>query len=142
MDTQNLEDECMSYLPPFSHIKPKMRVGAAKGIQRVQMDYEDFLNFIKLFLRSVKVDETWYLEQNPDVVEAIDQGAYRSGKHHFVEDGYFEGRTPCEFEVDEDWYMRTYPDVAEGLKQGALGSAQEHFLSHGYTEGRLPSADY
>jgi len=132
----------MSYLPPFSHLKRKMRVGASNGIQRVQMDYEDCLSFIKLLLRSVEVDETWYLEQNPDVAEAIAKGAYRSGKHHFVEEGYFEGRTPYEFKVDEEWYMRTYPDVAEGLKDGALGSARQHFLSHGYTEGRLPSADY
>jgi hypothetical protein len=132
----------MSYLPPFSYIKGKMRVGASNGIRRVQMDSEDFMDFIKLFLRSVDVDEAWYLEHNPDVAEAIEQGAYRSGKQHFVEEGYFEGRTPFEFKVDEQWYVSTYPDVAEGLKEGGLDSAQQHFLSYGYTEGRLPSADY
>jgi len=55
-----------------------MRVGASNGIRRAQMDSEDFMDFIKLFLRSVDVDEAWYLEHNPDVAEAIEQGAYRS----------------------------------------------------------------
>jgi hypothetical protein len=132
----------MSYLPPFNHFKRKMRVGAVNGAQRVQMDYEDFLSYLKLMLRSVDVDEKWYLRQNPDVAEAIAKGTYRSAKHHFVEDGYFEGRTPYEFKVDEHWYAQTYPDVAAGLKEGVLDSAQQHFLSHGYIEGRLPSAEY
>ena len=132
----------MSYVPPFNHFKRKMRVSAANGTQRVQMDYEDFLGFVKLLLRGVEVDEAWYLKQNPDVAEAIAKGNYRSGKHHFVEDGYFEGRVPYEFKVDEPWYTKTYPDVALGLKDGALESAQKHYMSHGYIEGRLPSADY
>src|SRR5450631_1053695 len=114
----------MSYLPPFNHFKRKMRVGAVNGAQRVQMDYEDFLSYLKLMLRSVDVYEKWYLRQNPDVAEAIAKGTYRSAKHHFVEDGYFEGRTPYEFKVDEHWYAQTYPDVAAGLKEGVLDSAQ------------------
>jgi hypothetical protein len=132
----------MSYVPPFNHFKRKMRVSAANGTQRVQMDYEDFLGFVKLLLRGVEVDEAWYLKQNPDVAEAIAKGSYRSGKHHFVEDGYFEGRVPYEFQVDEPWYTKTYPDVALGLKDGSLESAQKHFMSHGYIEGRLPSPEY
>jgi hypothetical protein len=131
----------MNYLPPFNNFKRKMRMSAANGTQRVQMDYEDFLGFVKLLLRSVAVDEAWYLKQNPDVAEAVAKGTYRSGKQHFVEEGYFEGRTPYEFNVDEDWYTQTYPDVAAGLKEGDLESAKQHFMSHGYVEGRLPSAD-
>jgi hypothetical protein len=131
----------MNYLPPFNHFKRKMRMSAANGTQRVLIDYEDFLGFVKLLLRSVAVDEAWYLKHNPDVAEAVAKGVYRSGKQHFVEEGYFEGRTPYEFSVDEDWYAQTYPDVAAGLKDGGLESAKQHFMSHGYIEGRLPSAD-
>jgi hypothetical protein len=132
----------MSYLPPFNHFKRKMRISAANGTQRVQMDYEDFLGFVKLLLRSVPVDEPWYLKTNPDVADAVEKGKYKSAKHHFVEDGYLEGRTPFEFQVDESWYAKTYPDVAAGLKEGALNSGKQHFWSHGYIEGRLPSEEY
>ncbi len=132
----------MGYVPPFSQFKRKMRMSAANGKQGAQMDYEDLVGFIKLMLRGVPVDEQWYLTQNPDVAEAISKGLYRSAKHHFVEDGYFEGRTPCEFKVDEKWYSQTYQDVAEGIKAGSLESAKQHFLSHGYIEGRLPSPEY
>jgi hypothetical protein len=64
---------------------------------------------------------------------------FKSPKHHFVENGYFEGRRPAQFEVDVEWYLTTYPDVADGIEAGKIVSATEHFLSNGYAEGRLPS---
>ena len=132
----------MTYVPPFNHFRRKLRMSAANGPQRVQMEYDDLLDYIKLLLRSVAVDEAWYLARNPDVAQAIAKGNYRSAKHHFVEDGYFEGRMPYEFKVDEVWYAGHYPDVAAGLKEGVFDSARQHFLSHGYMEGRLPCAEY
>ena len=75
----------------------------------------------------------------PDVGEAIKDGQFKSAKHHFVGNGYFEGRRPQAFEVDEEWYLVTYPDVADGVEAGHITSAQEHFVSNGYAEGRLPS---
>jgi hypothetical protein len=93
---------------------------------------------IKLFLRSVEVDERWYKERYPDVAAAIDAGLYRSAKHHFIDSGYFEGRLPGEVAVSEDWYLNSYPDVAEGVKDRLFNSGAEHFRLYGYEEGRLP----
>ena len=59
-------------------------------------------------------------------------------EHHFVEDGYFEGRLPFPMKVDERWYMTQYPDVADSVRRGILQSAQAHFDEDGYREGRLP----
>jgi hypothetical protein len=101
--------------------------------------YKDLLDISRLFLRGVTVDEKWYLSEYPDVAEAIGNGAFKSAKHHFVENGYFEGRRPHSFEVDEEWYLLTYPDVADGVEAGNIASAQEHFATNGYAEGRLPS---
>jgi hypothetical protein len=69
----------------------------------------------------------------------MQRGEFKSAKHHFVENGYFEGRRPHKFEIDEEWYLVTYPDVADGIEAGHIASAQEHFISNGYAEGRLPS---
>jgi hypothetical protein len=129
----------MSYVPPFEIIKQKFRVVGTNGKGRVDMKHADFIDLIKLMLRAVAVDENWYRRSYPDVADAIKAGTYKSAKHHFVEEGYFEGRVPCEFDVDDQWYKSNYPDIAAGIMTGAMGSAKEHFLSHGYKEGRLPT---
>ena len=129
----------MSYIAPFEVVKQKIKLSGKNGSERVDMRYREFLEVLKLLLRAVPVDEEWYLARYPDVASAVQDGAYKSAKHHFIEEGYFEGRTPCEFSVDEDWYSKVYSDVASGLKTGSIRSASEHFMAHGYAEGRLPS---
>jgi hypothetical protein len=106
----------------------------------VEIEAEKVISMIKLLLRGVHVDEKWYRKTYDDVDAAIKNGLYDSSKHHFVEDGYFEGRRPGPVRVDEAWYVATYPDVAEGIELGEIQSAQEHFDEHGYQEGRLPAA--
>jgi hypothetical protein len=93
---------------------------------------------MKSLLRGVSVDEVWYRRVYPDVDQAIRDGGYKSAKHHFVEDGYFEGRRPGIAVVDENWYLSVYQDVAEGVETGEITSCQDHFESHGEAEGRLP----
>jgi hypothetical protein len=105
----------------------------------VKLDRDMFLAVVKRLLRGVHVDETWYRSTYEDVDAAIGAGTYQSAKHHFVEDGYFEGRRSGPVAVDETWYRNTYPDVAEGLELGDITSAQEHFDEYGYREGRLPA---
>jgi hypothetical protein len=105
----------------------------------VEIEREAFVTLIKKLLLAVDIDEDWYRKQNPDVDAAIATGTYRSGKHHFVEEGYFEGRRGGPVKVDEEWYKKTYPDVAEGIDLGEIASAQEHFDEFGFHEGRLPA---
>ena len=95
----------MPYLPPFAFVKQKYRITAATDRDRVSLVYKDLLEITRLFLRGVAVDEEWYLKEYPDVGEAISDGQFKSAKHHFVENGYFEGRRPHAFEVDEEWYL-------------------------------------
>ena len=129
----------MSYLPPFAFVKQKYKITANGDRDRATLVYRDLLDIVKLLLRGVTVDDRWYLATYPDVAEAIEAGMFKSAKHHFVENGYFEGRRPAQFEVDEEWYLTTYPDVADGIEAGKIVSATEHFFSNGYAEGRLPS---
>jgi|SRR5579872_1030022 len=129
----------MTYLPPFAFLKQKYRITAAADRDRVNLTHADFIEITKLLLRGVAVDETWYIEEHPDVADAIRAGAFKSARHHFIENGYFEGRRPCPFEVDAEWYLQHYPDVADGIGDGSIASAEEHFNQNGYGEGRLPA---
>ncbi len=128
----------MTYLPPFAVLKGSVRLLSLKGQLKVDMTYDELLDLVKLFLRSLPFEEAWYRRTYPDVDEAIRAGTYRSGRHHFIEHGYFEGRRPFAMEVDEGWYLHTYPDVRESVQTGSVTSALEHFERHGYAEGRRP----
>lgn len=129
----------MNYVPPFEVVKRMAMPTMIKGKSYATLPYDEFVKLVKLLLRGVEVDENWYLKTYPDVEEAIKVGTFRSAKHHFVEEGYFEGRRPGEMNFDEAWYVATYEDVAASIEIGEIHSAEEHFLMHGYTEGRLPS---
>ena len=132
------------YLPPFDLIKRRAANPEANGHENgnggstIHLSEDEFKEIVKLLLRGVDVDEDWYLTENADVAQAIRDGGFKSARHHFIEEGYFEGRKPYPFRVNEQWYLRTYPDVAESIKTGRASSPQQHFQDHGYAEGRLP----
>lgn len=128
----------MYYLPSFKVVRGRMTIGTVNGKTKISNSYDDFVEIVKLLLRGVAFDEQWYLSRYPDVAEAVTSGIFQSGRHHFIEIGYFEGRRPRDFEVDENWYLRTYPDVADGIGKGDLKSARQHFNQYGYDEGRVP----
>jgi hypothetical protein len=129
----------LTYVPPFSAVKGKISMVTIRGQKRVNNTYEELIDIIKLLLHGVQVDESWYLGNYKDVAEAVAAGRYKSAKHHFVEEGYFEGRRPAMVDVDQNWYLAQYPDVAEGIAKGLFKSVTDHFMSHGYEEGRLPA---
>ncbi len=129
----------MKYLLPFSVLKNSVKLMSVKGQLKVDVSYDEFLDFVKKFLQAVPIDEAWYRSTYPDVDEAIKAGAYRSARQHFVEHGYFEGRRPFELEIDEAWYMKTYPDIQVSVDTGVVQSARDHFVRHGYEEGRTPA---
>lgn len=53
------------------------------------------VTLIRVFLRAVPVDEAHYRREYPDVAEAVDAGTIESATQHYVEFGYFEGRSPA-----------------------------------------------
>jgi hypothetical protein len=126
-------------IPSFKTIRGRISVVTVNGKSKINNSYDDLIEIMKLLLRGVAFDEKWYLTRYPDVASAVTTGIFKSGQHHFIEVGYFEGRRPREFEVDEKWYLETYPDVADGLGKGVIKSARQHFNEHGYDEGRFPA---
>jgi hypothetical protein len=95
-------------------------------------------SLVELLLSFWPFDEQWYLSTYPDIAEAVRQGEFPSGRDHYRDFGYFEGRLPFKPEVDAEWYAKEYPDVAESIGLGILQSALEHFVAFGYREGRQP----
>jgi hypothetical protein len=116
-----------------------LNIVTVNGKRKINNTYDDIIDVIKLLLGGAAFDEQWYLATYPDVAEAVEAGIYASGRQHFVEVGYFEGRRPQEFVVDEEWYLKTYPDVAEAIAKGEVESTHQHYNEHGYHEGRLPA---
>jgi hypothetical protein len=110
-----------------------------RGPARVTISKRTLRALLDLYLGSLPFDEAWYTQTYPDVTEGIRQGKFRSGKQHFLEFGYIEGRLPSAPELDAEWYARTYPDVAHGIASGKLRNAMEHFVYFGYREGRHPT---
>jgi hypothetical protein len=128
-----------SYVVPYSVLLRQLGIaGDSDGDARIELTREQLMTLIRKLLAAVPVDEAWYRTIYQDIDQAIQSGKVKSAKHHFVADGYFEGRLPSKVVVDESFYVSHYPDVAEGIDDGEINSAQEHFEAHGFSEGRLP----
>lgn len=78
-------------------------------------------------------NEAWYLENNPDVREAVEQGII-SAWDHFNLYGRFESRAPSPL-FDPEYYLAQNPDVAAAVRAG-VGTAYDHFMQYGINEAR------
>jgi hypothetical protein len=128
----------MKYIPPFEILKSYVSTNADSGELSVTCSYEAFVNLVRRMLQGVEVDEAWYLNQYPDIADAIKKGLIVDARLHFINDGYFEGRLPFAILVDDPWYLSQNEGVADFVRRGLLESAQRHFEENGYKEGRLP----
>lgn len=55
---------------------------------------------------SIGFDEAFYLQENPDVLEAVKRGEFRSGLAHFIAHGQYEGRQPYAPECPTDYVFK------------------------------------
>jgi len=85
--------------------------------------------------QSVDFNEVWYLEQNPNVADAVEAGWYDSGKEHFDTAGWKNCLDPCEG-FNTYFYLLSHPDVA------AAGiNPFDHYLMWGEPAGWEPDFD-
>lgn len=89
----------------------------------------------------VDFNERRYLEENPDVAEAVARGEITAQKH-WEAYGRREGRRgaysvsgPAAF--DGNAYVANNPDVAAAVNGGGM-TAEEHYVRFGQAEGRQP----
>ena len=80
-------------------------------------------------------NESYYLEQNPDVAKGVEEGWLQNGYFHYFIYGWKEGRDPCDG-FDTSFYLLNNPDVA------AAGIEPfNHYIVSGRYEGRVPDFD-
>jgi hypothetical protein len=58
------------------------------------VSWETLTEILRLFIPLIPFDETWYCASNLDVAEALRTGQIASAQGHFIEQGFFEGRSP------------------------------------------------
>ena len=107
--------------------------GTNEGRSRLPLDLEiGGLRMSSLF------DETYYLDENPDVAAAVANGDFTYGYEHFLKFGIEEDRSPSYY-YDEDLYLSTYSDVEAAVANGTFSSGLEHYLLFGHIENRIAS---
>lgn len=84
-----------------------------------------------LLARSYLLDDEWYLQQYPDVVDAK-----TSPTKHYLRHGARENRDPGPF-FSTAWYRAQYPDVGQTSENPLV-----HFLRVGEAEGRLTGPSF
>lgn len=82
-------------------------------------------------------DNSYYLEQHPDVADAVRRGLFTSGEEHFNGAGKSEGRSPSAY-FNSTYYLTQNIDVANAVSRGET-TALDHFIFSGQYEGRNPN---
>ncbi|MGD1715882.1 SBBP repeat-containing protein [Dapis sp. BLCC M172] len=96
----------------------------------IQYVSEQRINPIEIYF-----DEEFYLENNPDVVQLIQNGLFPNGLDHFMNRGQFEGRNPSLL-FDETTYLVENPGVSQAVANNVFKSGFDHFINVGFFEGR------
>jgi GT2 family glycosyltransferase len=78
--------------------------------------------------------EPAYLETYPDIAATVAQGSNRNGYQHFLSNGVFELRSPCD-SIDLKYYVNEHESVRVDLEAGRARDAFAHLLSTGRAQG-------
>gem|GEM_PF-360374 len=87
-------------------------------------------------------DEKVYLEQNPDVAQAVSEKIFASARQHFYRTGFREiqeglrkfKHPALDRPFDESAYLSRNPDIAKAMERGDFPSAQSHYFAFGWKE--------
>ena len=105
------------------------------------MPPDTFQNFIQYLTEQrinpieIYFDEEFYLENNSDVVQLIQNGLFLNGLDHFMNRGQFEGRNPSIL-FDETTYLAENLGVNQAVANDVFKSGFEHFINVGFFESR------
>ncbi|MBE7380909.1 MAG: DUF4347 domain-containing protein [Leptolyngbya sp. SIO1E4] len=130
--TADITVEVVGFSAVFFDYEQLLRAQSPNATATVPTDSVDGLSIAQLF------DENYYLDQNPDVVAAVNAGGVASGYQHFLTFGLAEGRNPSIL-YDEAFYLENNSDIAQAVAEGRLSSGLQHFLNFGHEENRNPS---
>jgi hypothetical protein len=131
------------YVPHFGAILNNLGIAADEfqTKQSVEVPVPLLKMLLQIAVASGDFNKDGYLSENPDIANAV-RTTDINPLRHYIEFGFFEGRTGACPPVDEFWYRNTYADIDSAVQRGDLASGREHFTIQGAAEGRAPSARY
>jgi hypothetical protein len=98
------------------------------------------INSLPEFDSKLLFDSDFYLQQNPDVADAVTNKFFSDAFAHFSQFGWAEGRNPSSMFATE--YLNTNSDVAVAISQGFFPSGFVHFIRHGISENRQGISEF
>jgi len=119
-------------IPCFYNLIKYIDANGWENRRTLTVDKEIIVGLLRKVIAREPFDEKWYLQNYPDVREAVSAGKLQSGRQHYIETGYFENRLPGLLEFDVDGYLRNNPDLSSLSKTQAI----HHFVNTGHREGR------
>jgi hypothetical protein len=127
-----------AYLPPVSLVLAGLGVTELDlGKSQVAVSGR-FLRFLITELaRLMPFDAAFYSASNPDVEAARLAGDVTSLHDHFIEQGYFEHRAPCDLPFDAFYYATHYDDLSRAFDMRDATGLRRHYQGHGWQEGRV-----
>jgi hypothetical protein len=129
------------HLPHIELLLKSLRISRERLMSRskIAVDTRLLRAMLQSLASQAPFDREFYLKANPDIAAAFASGQIPDLHQHFIESGYFEGRTGAMPEVDEAFYSDIYPDIGAAIASGTVASAAEHYARSGAAEGRLAS---
>jgi len=93
-ETQEQEPAVEDEFPMFADVVAILGVDPQASDDPLTVAPDDLRQVLRLFLNTARFDEEGYLREYPDVADAVTDSRLTSGREHFIEFGYFEGRNP------------------------------------------------
>lgn len=139
----------MMNLPPYRAVLSYFGVSILDGHERLTIQRDQLDNILRHFLKLIPFDENAYLSYCYDVKDSISRGHYpATGRQHFIDFGYFEGRQPFgpylpepqnltqpPYDVPDAYYML----LAKAWKQIGGGDLRKAELTLRAAKAQFPS---
>jgi hypothetical protein len=133
--------QTLEYVPHIDQLLQALRINRERlnSKSKIAIDAKLLRMLLQALVTTLPFDEEFYAATYPDIGAAKTAGQIPDLHKHFIELGYFEGRTGAPPAVDEAFYLGVYKDIEAAVQRGDVASAQEHYLRSGAAEGRVPS---
>ena len=79
---------------PYASVLSVLGGDIEGGATPDSVPWKTFKNVLRLFVPLIPFDEAWYCKHYPDVFTAVKSGVITSAHGHFIDYGFFEGRSP------------------------------------------------
>ena len=129
------------YLPHIDLLLRALRINRERldSRSKIAVDARLMRALLQALAARAPFSDEFYLGAYPDIAAAHAAGDIPDLQRHYVESGFFEGRSGAPPVVDEAFYTSYYKDIGQAVSRGEVASGSEHYLRSGAAEGRVPN---